>query len=211
MRSHATADTQSYATAASLDQLLVRPKTGESVSTVDTARTSDSEQMKLFVVETLQGRNALTAINVAAAKFAATRRTPGETKEFQNNMLNEARGAIQRHVSAESLAPVLRRSTPSRHLATLAGMLCLIHNVQPPSWNAAKRLLSRPDFIEHTLDIHPKHIPSATKDTVQELFRLTHVASVYRKQPKAVSVLIWWCGVVVQAPELGLAGPAIVS
>lgn len=42
----------------------------------------------------LQGRNALTAINVAAAKFAATKRTPGETKEFQNNMLNEARSAI---------------------------------------------------------------------------------------------------------------------
>lgn len=55
-RSLATGDTQSYATAASLDQLLLRPKTGESVSTVDTARTTDSDQIKHFVIETLQVR-----------------------------------------------------------------------------------------------------------------------------------------------------------
>ena len=93
-RSLQTGDTQSYATAASLDQLLIRPKTGESVSTVDTARTTDSDQIKHFVIETLQGRNALAAINVAAAKFAASGRTPTEMKEFQISMLDEARSAI---------------------------------------------------------------------------------------------------------------------
>ena len=144
-RSLQTGDTQSYATAASLDQLLIRPKTGESVSTVDTARTTDSDQIKHFVIETLQGRNALAAINVAAAKFAASGRTPTEMKEFQISMLDEARSAItvrgmarmhelcrahfvwclQRHVNRDSLAPILRRSTPTRHQATLAGMVRL--------------------------------------------------------------------------------------
>jgi len=62
--------------------------------------------------------------------------------------------------------------------------LCLVHSVNPPSWNAARRLLSRPNFVEQTLDLHPAHIPASTKDTVRELFRLTHVASVYRKQAK---------------------------
>lgn len=64
--------------------------------------------------------------------------------------------------------------------------------------------------MDSTLDLHPAHIPAATKETVQELFRLTHVASVYRKQPKSIAVLIWWCGVVVQAPELGLGPPELL-
>ena len=102
---------------------------------------------------------------------------------------------------------LLGTPTPCRSLLC---QLCLVHNVAPPSWNAARRLLSRPNFVDSTLDLHPAHIPAGTKETVQELFRLTHVASVYRKQPKAIAVLIWWCGVVVQAPELGLGPPELM-
>jgi len=93
-RSLVTGESRSMATAASIDQLLLRPKTGESVSTVDTARTTESDQIKHFVIETLQGRNALTAINVAAAQFAASKRTPSESREYQLSMLNEARQAV---------------------------------------------------------------------------------------------------------------------
>lgn len=50
-------------------------------------------------------------------------RAPADMKDYRVEMLNEARTALAQHVDSKGLAALVKRSTPTRHQATLAGMV----------------------------------------------------------------------------------------
>ena len=112
--------------------------------------------------------------------------------------LETARQQVLAHLSPDSVQELTKADNPDKPTALLAGMLCLLHNMSPPTWATARKLIRRETFGQECVALQPDAVAKRARGLVRNLFRMHDTWGSCQGGPELNRALVQWVGVVVK-------------